>query len=84
MSMETGVDGGSMLVPELVWRSSASMRVVGGVIMFIEVAGAFCGIDICGECMSIPGMSGGGGCLVCALVGTVANRTSENEVAARR
>ena len=30
MIMATGVEAGSMLVPEVVWASSASMRVVGG------------------------------------------------------
>src|SRR6266852_5725970 len=64
MSMETGVEGGSTLVPELVWLSSASMRVVAGFIMFmfmsmfIGVAGPFCGMGICMDCISIPGMSG--------------------------
>ena len=33
--MDVGVDAGSMLVPELVWLSSVSMRVVGGFIMFM-------------------------------------------------
>src|SRR5258708_38560509 len=81
--MGTGVDVGSMLVPELVWLSSVSMRVVGGFIMFmsigvllIGVAGAFCGMGICMDCISTPGMSGMEGCLICARTGIAANRTS--------
>src|SRR5216684_2761089 len=46
MIMDVGVEAGSMLVPELVWLSSVSMRVVGGFIMcmsmVIGVAGVFC------------------------------------------
>src|SRR6266851_6108463 len=86
MSMETGVEGGSTLVPELVWLSSASMRVVAGFIMFmfmsIGVAGAFCGMGICMDCVSIPGMSGMGDCLVCAWMEGTANRTSGSNVVA--
>ncbi len=59
MSMATGVDAGSMLVPELVWLSSTSMRVVGGFVMFIGDVGAFGGAGA-----FIPGMSGMG--LSCA------------------
>jgi hypothetical protein len=68
MIMEVGVDAGSMLVPELVWLSSVSMRLVGGFIMFmsfgvmlIEVAGVFCGMGICDDGISVPGISGMGG-----------------------
>jgi hypothetical protein len=67
MIIKVGVDAGSMLVPEFVWLSSASMRVVAGFIMsmfmLIGAAGAFCGFGICVEGMSIPGISGMG-CLV--------------------
>src|SRR5258707_10248159 len=88
MSMETCVEGGSTLVPELVWLSSASMRVVAGFIMFmfmfmsmfIGVAGAFCGMGICMDCKSIPGMSGMGDCLVCAWMEGATNRTSGSNV----
>jgi hypothetical protein len=62
--METGVDAGSMVVPDVVWLSSDSMRLVGGVILpisigvagFIGVAGVLCGM----------GMLGMGDCVVCA------------------
>src|SRR6266566_4787653 len=86
MNMETGVEGGSMLVPEVMWASSASMRLVGGFIMFISVficgAEVFCCIGICMDCISIPGMLGMGGCLVCAWMGSAANRTSGSNVVA--
>src|SRR5271168_1579139 len=65
ISIETGVDAGSTLVPEVMWASSASMRVVGGFIMFIGAAEVFCGIGIC---ISMPGVSGVDVCMVCALV----------------
>ena len=89
MIIDVGVDAGSMLVPELVWLSSVSMRVVGGFIMsmfmevmFIGAAGVFCAVGICMEGMSIPGMSGMGGCLVCAWKGSAANKTSGSNVVA--
>jgi hypothetical protein len=86
MIMDVGVDAGSMLVPELVWASSVSMRVVGGFIMFmsvlIGVAGAFCGMGICGEGMFMPGMSGTGGCVVCARRGSAASKTSGSNLVA--
>ena len=47
MIMEVGVDVGSMLVPELVWLSSVSMRVVEGLIMFIWVFIWFGGVLCC-------------------------------------
>jgi hypothetical protein len=42
------VDAGSMLVPEFVWLSSVSMRVVAGFIMSILIGfeGVFGGIGI--------------------------------------
>ena len=84
--METGVDAGSMLVPELVWLSSVSIRVVGGLIMFMPmlmgVAGVFCGVGICVEDISIPGMSGMGGCWVCARRGSAVSKTSGSNVVA--
>src|ERR1700745_1883809 len=80
MIMEVGVDAGSMLVPELVWASSVSIRVVGDFIIFISmligVAGLFCGAGICGEGISISGMSGMGGCLVWAWRGSATSKTS--------
>src|ERR1700746_1351446 len=86
MIMDVGVDAGSMLVPELVWASSVSMRVVGDFIIFmsvlIGVAGAACGMGICGEGMSMPGMGGMGGCLVCARRGSAASKTSGSNVVA--
>ena len=73
MSMEAGVDGGSMLVPEVVWLSSASMRLVAGFIMFMPlmfIPGSIC-MFVEGVCsfdaglslMSMPGMSGMEGCV---------------------
>src|SRR6266481_6709085 len=86
MSMETGVDAGSTLVPELVWLSSASMRVVGGFIIsmfiFIGAVGLFCGAGICMDCISMPGMSGMGVSLVCAWMEGAVNRTSGSNVVA--
>src|SRR5258705_10564994 len=86
MSMETGVEGGSMLVPELVWLSSASMRLVGGFIMFMSMfigaAGVFCCAGICMDCISMPGMSGMRDCLTCAWMEGAVNRTSGSNVVA--
>jgi hypothetical protein len=89
MIIDVGVDAGSMLVPELVWLSSVSMRVVGGFIMFMFIgillagaAGVFCGLGICMDCISMPGMSDIGGCLVCAWMEGAANRTSGSNVVA--
>jgi hypothetical protein len=49
---------------------------------FIDVPGVFFGMGICVECMSIPGLSGMGGCcLVCAFVGSIADSTSASIVA---
>ena len=76
-----------MLVPEVVWLSSASMRVVGGFIVFMSMlvgfAGVLGGIGICMGCVSIPGMSGIGR-LSCLRIGwkTVANRATANRGAA--
>jgi len=50
--------------------------------MFNGVAGAFCGMGICVECVSIPGMSGMGDCLVCAWMEGATNRTSGSNVVA--
>jgi hypothetical protein len=70
MSMETGVEGGSALVPEVVWASSASMRLAGGFIMSIELpivmfvsilfggAPVVCGVGFCVAGISMPGISG--------------------------
>src|ERR1700741_3413279 len=83
MIMDVRVDAGSMLVPELVWASSVSMRVVGDFIIFmsglIGVAGGGCGMGICGEGMS---MQGRGGCLFCAVRGSAASKTSGSNVVA--
>lgn len=83
MSIATGVDAGSMLVPELVWLSSDSMRVVGGFIMSIDVAGVPGGIGVCEEGWFIPGMSGMGDGLSCARMNGVAKNASESRVAGR-
>src|SRR5580704_7549123 len=56
MIMATGVDAGSMLVPELVWASSASMRVAGGSYMSMLMS-IWVDLDF-----SMPGMSGIGLC----------------------
>src|SRR5271155_941042 len=56
MIMGTGVEAGSMLVPEEVWASSASIRVVGGLDMSMLMS-----ISL-GLGFSIPGMSGIGLC----------------------
>src|ERR1700722_6824209 len=79
MSIALGVEGGSMLVPELVWLSSASTRLVGGFIMSIPfgAAGAVWGMDSCME-----GMSDAEGCWVCASVKVAENRTNGSRVAA--
>jgi hypothetical protein len=70
MIMDTGVDAGSMLVPELVCASSSAMSVVGAFDMSIaisaEVAGAVLGMVIWAECGFIPGISGMEGCFVWA------------------
>src|ERR1700728_578992 len=71
MSMETGVEGGSMLVPEVVWLSSASIRLTAGFIM--SMGG---GADI-----FIPGMfcmSNMGGCFVWAKVAVEKAKTATN------
>jgi hypothetical protein len=74
--MATGVDGGSALVPEVVWLSSASMRVVGGFIMSMSIPG----IDICAfgfmPCMF------GMGCFVWAQVESVTDKTSGSRIVA--
>jgi hypothetical protein len=74
MSMETGVDGGSALVPEVVWLSSDSMRVVGGFIMlgcmFMVMPGA-------------SGISGMEGCGFWAMRYRGDERTSERKIAGR-
>jgi hypothetical protein len=76
MSMETGVDGGSALVPEVVWLSSDSMRVVGGFIMLgcIMLLGMF---------MVMPGASGMFGCGFWAMRDRGDDRTSERKIAGR-
>jgi hypothetical protein len=73
-----------MLVPEVVWLSSASMRLGGGFILSIlfDVAGVLCGMGLCGECVSIPGMSGMGGSLVCAWRKSAVDRRSGSKMAA--
>jgi hypothetical protein len=60
------------------------MRLVGGFIMsmFFDVAGVLCGMGICVECMSIPGMSGMRGCLVCAWRKSAVDRRSGSKTAA--
>ena len=66
MSMGTGVEGGSTLVPEFMRSSSTSMRLVAGFIMSMFMLIADVGVLCCGACMSMPGMSCMGGCVVCA------------------
>jgi hypothetical protein len=82
MSMETGVEGGSSLVPEVVWVSSAWMRVLDGFIML--PIGMFIGVclslDSCMELMSMPGMFGVEGCCCWAARVSGANTTSESRV----
>jgi hypothetical protein len=68
--MGTGAEGGSALVPEVVWASSASMRLVGCVIIFMD-------IDVCMELMSMPGMGGVEACCWAARVSGT-NTTSES------
>jgi hypothetical protein len=45
------------------------------------VAGVLFVRDICVECMSIPGMSAMGDCLVCAFTGSVADSTNASVAA---
>ncbi len=84
--METGVDGGSMLVPEVMWASSASMRLVAGFIVFMSMLAGFApvvgGMGICMGRVSMPGISCIGGSVIWAWVESVANKTSANSVAA--
>jgi hypothetical protein len=58
MSIGAGVEAGSMLVPEVAWRSSASMRVFVEPIVsvFIGAAAAWSGVGA--EPKFMPGMSG--------------------------
>lgn len=75
-----------MLVPEVVWLSSISMRVVGGFIMSMGAGvaeeGCGMGIGICMDCMSNANTPGTVRCCVCAWLGSVAKRTNGNMVAA--
>jgi hypothetical protein len=71
MSMETGVEGGSMLVPEVVCLSSASIRVVAGFIMsMMGGAGVFTPGMFC--------MSEMAGCFVWAKAAAAKAKTAAN------
>jgi hypothetical protein len=72
MSMGAGVEAGSMLVPEVACWSSASMRVLGAFIVFVEW-----------ECMFMPGMSGIDGCCVCASAKQGVKSASTNTAAGK-
>src|SRR5579862_3099326 len=73
MSMGAGVDGGSELVPEVVWASMVSMSVVGGLLMSMLIPGMS---------IFVAGISGAGACFVCACVERAASMASGSEIAA--